>query len=410
MKLALAKSLLKSFYKSFVKIGFTYLLESVEKWTLKNTIQFIKKYIKSYPITIILFFIMTVIHLLAYMIGNGPSDHETARKLGALLSVNKDVSEYPYLLTSIYQHIGGMKHYFGNMVGLLIFAPFLEKAYGAIKFTLLFHFTGIIGACCQLYLTSHSISSGASGGLSGMLGVYFALILKRSRIMGWYLKILSILFFISWIIDTFTITNVSIAAHIGGLVSGFLLGLVVSPNNTYRIHYFQSMLKYALLTVGIWCLLFSLRFSNDSMKKYFENPFGIYDLNIPMFQELSLHNNVFFLGKLFDQYAVNYYNTFTDVYSERIKVDKIELLQMKEELQSQIKELNSKKIDDETEKAHALLNEILIGNLTINEYLVSYIETNDINIKIKLLQEFKKTYQKMDEFVIEFKPLYEKVN
>lgn len=225
MKLALAKSLLKSFYKSFVKIGFTYLLESVEKWTLKNTIQFIKKYIKSYPITIILFFIMTVIHLLAYMIGNGPSDHETARKLGALLSVNKDVSEYPYLLTSIYQHIGGMKHYFGNMVGLLIFAPFLEKAYGAIKFTLLFHFTGIIGACCQLYLTSHSISSGASG-----------------------------------------------------------------------------------------------------------------------------------------------------------------------------------------EKAHALLNEILIGNLTINEYLVSYIETNDINIKIKLLQEFKKTYQKMDEFVIEFKPLYEKVN
>lgn len=404
--------MMQALFKYFIKYSIKYLEFYSNKITIKTIFQFIKSYIKNYPITVLLFTIMTVLHLLTYILGNGATDHETARKFGALMSRNKDVTELPYLLASIYQHIGGMKHYFGNMIALLIFAPYLEKFYGAIKFTILFNVCGIVGNIGQLYLTKNTIASGASGALSGIIGVYIIFFMKKQPIFSWKFKIVMIIYFISWIYDTFVKSGVSVAAHVGGLLCGILFGLLPYSNiRTIYNNYFKSIVKYVVGTVAICGLLFSFRFADDKVKNFFENPFGFYNIDIPFIQEISLYNDVLFFSNKFDEHAVTYYNTLAHVYNGEMTISENELLQMEQQIKEQIEEINSKKLKVETETVQFQLEEIFTELLTLNELMVRYVENrNDVNLKLQLQMKFNEIFLMNREFVEEMKPLFKKVD
>nr|WP_106779673.1 rhomboid family intramembrane serine protease [Lysinibacillus timonensis] len=192
-----------------------------------------KYYIKRYPATSMIIIALIILHLSTYIFGNGATDFDTARTFGALVSSNKDWSEFPYLLTSIYQHIGGILHLVCNVIAILVSAPFLERIYGTIKFVFLFNICGIIAAFITLIFELNIIFSGASGAAFGLLGIYIALIAKKHQLID--RSITSAIFSIIAlnIVGTFLIPGVSITGHLGGLFAGMLFGMMMPTSKGF---------------------------------------------------------------------------------------------------------------------------------------------------------------------------------
>jgi rhomboid protease GluP len=133
------------------------------------------------------------------------------------------------LITNTFLH-SGIIHIAMNMYGLLIVGILLEPVLGRAKFAAIYLAAGIIASLASLYWHDPLVSVGASGAIFGMYGVFFAFLLNK--IFPSYfssLFLVNTVFFIGYnVIVGFLRNGTDNAAHIGGLVSGFLIGLMVS--------------------------------------------------------------------------------------------------------------------------------------------------------------------------------------
>ena len=148
------------------------------------------------------------------------------------------------LVTSMFMH-GGFLHLIGNMLYLWIFGDNIEDVFGHFWYLLVYLFTGITGSLLQIVFLPHSSvpTIGASGAISGIMGAYFVLF-PRARV----LTLIPIFFFIRlvripaplllgfWILLQILYGcssvpgvggGVAYFAHIGGFVTGVILGLLV---------------------------------------------------------------------------------------------------------------------------------------------------------------------------------------
>lgn len=162
----------------------------------------------------------------------GSVDGRVLLRLGArntLLIVG--YHEYWRLVLPIFLH-GGLIHIGMNMFWLKDFGPFLEEIYGSARFLFLYMVTGIFGfmwtTAWDLFITGdvRGIGIGASGSLMGLLGLALAITTRRGgawaqMMRGQFIKSALFVLVIGLIIP-----NIDNAAHIGGFVSGFLLGKV----------------------------------------------------------------------------------------------------------------------------------------------------------------------------------------
>ena len=135
--------------------------------------------------------------------------------------------EYWRYVTPIFVHIGGL-HFFFNAMGLYYIGYQLEHILGARWFVLLYLLTGIMGNLSSC-LYSLSPSAGASGALFGLLGAGFrleGLVGEAFDKMGEKNRPRKRIYSgmaISNIILGFLIPIIDNAAHIGGLLAGWLL-------------------------------------------------------------------------------------------------------------------------------------------------------------------------------------------
>ncbi len=138
------------------------------------------------------------------------------------------------LVSSMFLH-GGFMHLFLNIYGLVIAALFVEPIFGRTKYFILYFASGICGSLASIYWYENTISVGASGAIFGLYGAILGLLLtsafpkdgKKGILMfiGPYVGI-NLLFGLTGGIDN--------AAHIGGLISGAVLGIIlyVTDKNT----------------------------------------------------------------------------------------------------------------------------------------------------------------------------------
>lgn len=134
--------------------------------------------------------------------------------------------EYYRLLTSIFLHFG-MEHLLNNMVMLGAVGVHLEPEIGKLRFLLVYFISGIGGNACSLlvnvWLGEVVVSAGASGAVFGLTGALLcAVIQNKGRIGRLNKKRVLILVLLSLYIGL-TTSGVDNAAHIGGLVCGFVL-------------------------------------------------------------------------------------------------------------------------------------------------------------------------------------------
>jgi rhomboid protease GluP len=128
------------------------------------------------------------------------------------------------LLTNIFLH-GGLMHLIFNMYGLLFVSIFLEPILGRAKFIIAYILCGLLASLASIWWHPATLSVGASGVIFGLYGVLTALLTtnKADANSKKGLLINNAIFIGINLIIGFT-GGIDNAAHIGGLLTGFIMG------------------------------------------------------------------------------------------------------------------------------------------------------------------------------------------
>jgi rhomboid protease GluP len=191
-----------------------------------------KQYINAYPVVATLItinlavFIMTLIPNLKYEI------------FYYGMSVNGLIAqgEWWRLITAMFLH-GGWMHILFNMFSLFLFGPELEKIAGKMRFMAIYFLSGIGGGLATLAVQDPGYASvGASGAIFGIFGAFGAILVRYRNSLPQLRQIILPIIVIS-VIMTFLQTGVNATSHIGGLATGFVIGLFFfkpKPTATWR--------------------------------------------------------------------------------------------------------------------------------------------------------------------------------
>ena len=187
----------------------------------------------------------TLLLFIAIVIGFGVEIATGAWKNGDLLAelgaiVPSEIvhdGEYWRLLSAMFLHgdgtpRGGLLHLGVNLYALWQLGRLYEIMFGTRRFLMIYFVTGIAASITSLlrYMLLHQdgASVGASGAIFGVLGAFIFSIRRspRWRNERWARSIVQQLLF--WIVVNIaiglTVPQIDMAAHIGGLVVGLLLG------------------------------------------------------------------------------------------------------------------------------------------------------------------------------------------
>ncbi len=145
------------------------------------------------------------------------------------------------LFTHMFLH-GSISHLVGNMIFLFLIGFVVEMALGPWKYLIAYLLTGLAAAGLDMAVHPHSLvtSIGASGAISGLMGLYTVLFGRRKiNFFYWafvyfdYVRAPAIILLPLWIgyqVVQLLLSGgdgVNYTAHIGGLASGALIGVLV---------------------------------------------------------------------------------------------------------------------------------------------------------------------------------------
>ena len=122
-------------------------------------------------------------------------------------------------------------HLVANMVGLLFVGVFLEPILGRKKFLAIYLLTGVLASVTSLWWHTATVSIGASGAIFGLYGLFLALMLLKvfpKEFSNTFL--VTTLIFIGYNLLIGLTGGIDNAAHLGGLISGFIIGLILTPS------------------------------------------------------------------------------------------------------------------------------------------------------------------------------------
>lgn len=125
---------------------------------------------------------------------------------------------------------GGIMHILFNMYGLLFVGVFLEPLLGRIKYAIVYLVTGLLASIASIWWHPATVSVGASGAIFGLYGVFFALLTTNLFPKDFKKSFLiSTSIFIGFNLLYGLMGNIDNVAHVGGLLSGLLIGYIMYP-------------------------------------------------------------------------------------------------------------------------------------------------------------------------------------
>jgi membrane associated rhomboid family serine protease len=134
------------------------------------------------------------------------------------------------LITAMFIHYG-LLHLLINMWALWVLGRQLEGVLGRRRFLALYLISGIGGNVAAYIFAPHGLTAGASTALFGLFAAYAIIVRRLGGSLASVLPILLIN-----LIITFAVPGISIAGHLGGLVTGAIVGagLAYAPRNGAR--------------------------------------------------------------------------------------------------------------------------------------------------------------------------------
>lgn len=125
----------------------------------------------------------------------------------------------------------GVQHLANNMFLLFVLGGRLERVAGKLRFLLIFLFGGMSGNILSLYLEMRSgeyaISAGASGAVFAVMGAMIYIVLRhKGRMEDLSVRQIVVMAALSLYFG-FSSSGVDNAAHVGGLLGGFVLAVIL---------------------------------------------------------------------------------------------------------------------------------------------------------------------------------------
>jgi membrane associated rhomboid family serine protease len=155
--------------------------------------------------------------------------------------------EWWRLLTAAFLHYGPF-HLILNMLALWWFGSLLEQRIGSGRFLVLYIVSGLAGSAGALLLDPTTPTVGASGAIFGILGAGLVMEqFQRDYVFGGSalgIIVLNLVF-------TFSISNISIGGHIGGLIGGAAAALGLSRFGRVHIAYGRPGVLGVATMVGV---------------------------------------------------------------------------------------------------------------------------------------------------------------
>ncbi|MBA2343925.1 MAG: rhomboid family intramembrane serine protease [Rubrobacter sp.] len=134
------------------------------------------------------------------------------------------------LVTSMFLH-SGLTHLALNMISLYFLGYFAELTFGRGRFLALYVLSGLSGGIAYLYFGGFDGSAvGASGAIFGILGGVLGFAARRGSFSWQNPVIRQLLLLLAFnLLVGASIPNISITAHVGGLVGGAAFGWLATP-------------------------------------------------------------------------------------------------------------------------------------------------------------------------------------
>ena len=189
-------------------------------------------------VTLTIILLNFIMFLVMYVFGNGSSDGHTLLKFGALCKPFVLNGEYYRLITTAFLHIG-VFHLLVNCYSLYIIGSQMESFIGKLKFLFVYIVSALCGSLMSIIFSSN-ISAGASGAIFGVLGSLLYFGYNYRVYLGNVLKSQIIPLIILNLGLGFMVSKIDNAAHIGGLLGGFIatqaVGLKHKTSNFERVN------------------------------------------------------------------------------------------------------------------------------------------------------------------------------
>lgn len=176
---------------------------------------------KKIVVTYVLMFICTFLFILTIL------TNYNLLNFGANNGFNVKNGEYYRLFTSIFLHVNFI-HLFVNMYSLNILGKQLENFIGKFKFLIIFILSGLSGSLISILINGDlNFSVGASGAIFGLAAslVYFGYY-YRAYLNSVMINQLFPIILLNLVLG-FMISGIDNAAHIGGLIGGYLTSVAV---------------------------------------------------------------------------------------------------------------------------------------------------------------------------------------
>jgi membrane associated rhomboid family serine protease len=152
---------------------------------------------------------------------NGSTIYGKVVDEGALYRAGiSEAHQYYRLITSAFLHVD-LLHIGFNMYLLYLLGLMLEPAIGSTRFAAIY-FTSLLAGSCGALVATSAPSLGASGAIFGLMGA--AAVELRARGLSVMQSGIGFLIVFNLVLS-FTLPDISVGAHIGGLIGGTLAGL-----------------------------------------------------------------------------------------------------------------------------------------------------------------------------------------
>ena len=185
-------------------------------------------------ITSVLMGLNILVFLAMLLSGLSPTNPTAEQVLhwGANFGPLTESGQWWRLLTACFLHFG-IIHIGFNMYVLYQVGFFTERLFGGVRYLALYLIAGVGGNLVGLFLHPYVVAAGASGAIFGVYGGLLAYLLRyRGVVNRQAAKAVSRSVFIFLGYNLFfglADRHTDLTAHIGGLVTGFMVGLLLAP-------------------------------------------------------------------------------------------------------------------------------------------------------------------------------------
>ncbi len=193
---------------------------------MENTLEEFRKE----PVTFILILINVLVFLVSDLTGYSQDVMHMLDLGAAYTPLITEGGEVYRLFTSMFLHFG-IAHLLNNMLVLFVLGSRLERAAGKLSFLVIYLLGGVAGNVISLLLEldsgDYSVSAGASGAVFAVMGAMIYIVVRNRgwlEDLSWRQIVVMALFSLYF---GFASSGVDNAAHVGGLISGGILAVIL---------------------------------------------------------------------------------------------------------------------------------------------------------------------------------------